>query len=215
MKWGRSTIAAFALFAAMPIVGAGASETYAYVGDPFTQFDSPTYTSSDYAALSFTLPSALGDNFSGAVEPTSFTASDGIESFSNGPLSSIIAVVDTNSTGQISEWAIFAWYSYGTSSTPGTNARQVFTSYGLGDSVTAINDLVGNHASTQDQVQLWQCPFNQCEEYAEASTFSNPGSWTAVASDAPEPSTWALMIIGFAGLGCIGNRWRTGAPVAA
>lgn len=202
MKWGGSTIAAFALFAAMPIVGAEASVTYSYVGNPYTQFYGTTYNTSDYMTLSFTLPSALGDNFSGMVDPTSFTAFDRVGTVASGPSSSIIAEIETNSTGQISQWAILTYYSTSSFS------QDIMTADGLGDFVPAIQDILGNLYATVDGSQLWGCAIVQCEEYAGGDSPFNPGSWTAVAAGAPEPSTWGMALLGFAGAGVAG--WLRG-----
>jgi hypothetical protein len=35
------------------------------------------------------------------------------------------------------------------------------------------------------------------------------------ASAVPEPSTWAMMIVGFLGIGVMAYRRRAGAPIAA
>jgi hypothetical protein len=47
------------------------------------------------------------------------------------------------------------------------------------------------------------------EEFAGEVTFSNdsPGAWSPpIASSVPEPSTWAMMLIGFAGIGFLMHR---------
>lgn len=48
--------------------------------------------------------------------------------------------------------------------------------------------------------------FSRCN-YVSTYSFNNPSMWTvAVAPTIPEPSTWALMLLGFAGLGVAGYR---------
>jgi hypothetical protein len=44
--------------------------------------------------------------------------------------------------------------------------------------------------------------------YEDAENYESPGSWTesVVNVGTPEPSPWAMMLLGFAGLGFAGHR---------
>src|SRR6185437_9213306 len=104
--------------------GAKASEVYSYFGNTFTStygslytapLNSPCGISCDLVTISFTVASPLGANFSGAVTPTSFTVSDGINTITGGNFLTIINaqfpsyptfIVDTDASGQIAKWAI-------------------------------------------------------------------------------------------------------------
>ena len=62
------------------------------------------------------------------------------------------------------------------------------------------------------------------EEYDAAQGARRWQTWGAIPSRLPEPPTWAMMLLGFAGIGFIayrreiktqaGLRWKTGGPGA-
>jgi hypothetical protein len=49
--------------------------------------------------------------------------------------------------------------------------------------------------------------------YFDSTNFDNSGSITATVSAVPEPSTWAMMIVGFLGIGFMANRRKSNVAV--
>jgi hypothetical protein len=78
---------------------AKASTVYAYTGNPFTT-GAPGSVSGE-----FTVATALGDNFNGAVIPTQFSFSSGALTLSSSGSPAYVFDIQTSSTG-----AILAWY---------------------------------------------------------------------------------------------------------
>ena len=58
---------------------------------------------------------------------------------------------------------------------------------------------------TQDNARQFR--FSNGDLIEVGSGFNNPGAWT-MASPVPEPTTWAMMILGFAGVGFVAYRRR-------
>jgi len=176
--------------------GANADVIYSYAGSDYQQTYSNYYDDNENVTISFTLASALGNNFSGIVTPLSFAASDGVSMIPNGATSSFN--ITTNASGQIVDWLINIAYSYGgycanDTYCPGSFSRTVYSSN-------------GNPSGNIDQSQIYStCPFENCEESSEAqvSNATNPGTWSAniITASVPEPSTWAMLLLGFGGIG--------------
>lgn len=83
--------------------------TYAYSGNEFKGFAGLACPPNCAISGSFTLDSALGDNFKGDIKPASFSFTDGsliISSASKLPPLSFF-FVDTNGSGAITQWDIF------------------------------------------------------------------------------------------------------------
>jgi len=56
---------------------------------------------------------------------------------------------------------------------------------------------------------LGPIPCFTCGDFAGSLTISDPGSTTGVSAAVPEPATWALMILGFIGVGLLAYHRRS------
>jgi hypothetical protein len=175
---------------------ARADVIYQYVGPDFVTVQGP-YTTSEQLTGSVTFSSALPDNlnFLGhpqTVAPESFSFSDGVETISSTSPNLLGNVFQfrTDASGQITNWNINI--AQGTS----TVSSIVFSS-SLGDDLvitqTCTSGLISNGCDTATTAIV-----------AESSNTS-PSDWSQVAP-VPEPSTWAMMILGFAGVGFMAYR---------
>jgi hypothetical protein len=179
---------------------AHADTVYTYTGTDFTTAQAP-FTSSDSITGSFTVTTPLADSLSlAAVSFTSYSFFDGVDTLTNlnsFPMSNSNSplgfAVSTNASGNI-----IAWY-IDIQGNPGTSvANDNISTYDNGPPGTF--DFVGN------------CPI-VCD--AGASVAFNdgaPGTWAvSTVSPVPEPSTWAMMILGFAGIGFMAYRRKNSA----
>jgi hypothetical protein len=210
--------AALLMFAAWSITSANAAVTYTYTGNPFTTLvtDGPTsppqlYTTTDFVSGSFVLPSPLAANLNdGFVSPTSFHFSDGVQTISDSnvfPLSRVFEF-STDASGKIVAWTV----NLG-SITPSIDA-QILTSTSLfpGPPPSGPVDL-GEQILCGPNPLPFGCvlggdPFYRIDGIVNGS----PGTW-AVSNTVPELSTWAMMLLGIAGVGFAAHR-RTAARIA-
>jgi hypothetical protein len=180
MKW--LSIAVSAVLLLMTNSVASATVTYTYTGDPFTALFSATCPSvcriSGYFVLSTPLP-VNRPAFVTTINPLSFSFTDGLATVDSansepGPFGSTSINIETNSSGAIIGWnnQFFSATNFMFSSTNPPGC--------IGCSVT---DTTGDFANT----------------YA-ANNQNSPGVWT-VTTSVPEPSTWAMLLVGFGGLG--------------
>lgn len=160
---------------------ASATVTYFYTGTDFTAVISP-YTTSDkvtgYIVLSSPL---LADSPLTYVQPVAFSFSDGVQTLSYTDTNSdtFIVGVGTGAGGSIDSWYISV-----AAQVNGVNLKQIVT--------TNITNSPGDAGVSAIVVP---------GEYV-AGTTTTPGTWSAV----PEPSTWAMMMAGFLGLGSLAYR---------
>jgi PEP-CTERM motif len=180
---------------------AKAEVVYTYVGNDYTTLYGSLYSSSEFLTISFTVASPLGDNFSGAITPTSFTASDGVNTINSANSLTIVNGqfptafppnsypyfdIKTNASGQITEWAI-----------------------ALASNSDTIISLNGIYPSI-DQAYAWNyCTLPNCGEETFAGQNNAPGVFTALTAAVPEPATWAMMLLGFTGLGFMAYRRKS------
>lgn len=133
-----------------------ADTVYMYTGQDFTALTDPpgSYTLDDFVSGEITLASPLGDNLSfsssadGNVIPVSFSFSDGVQTFTNSSgLTSVDFNIETNASGQITEWFISLSDGPGTSTiTTSDSGAGVFDSGDQGDDSTGGDNL--NKAGT-------------------------------------------------------------------
>jgi PEP-CTERM motif len=187
IKWVGFVLVVIAL-AVLGAEGANASVTYDYTGNNFTFWSGP-YSASDRVTGSITLSSALGDNLLDvAVTPTAFNYFDGVQHITKITANASEFKFSTDGSGHITAWEV-----------------SVFN--GLGDPSG------GTIESTSGILAPPSPPsFDQAFQYLNSSTAGtggtgNPGTWTGpITSGVPEPSTWAMMILGFVGVGFMAYR---------
>ena len=75
-------------------------------------------------------------------------------------------------------------------------------------SVGAVGAFLGGPSTARDPLQVFIDPLTPNTDYVAASGFVYPTS-----AAVPEPSTWAMMLIGFAGLAFAGYRARVGPSI--
>jgi hypothetical protein len=181
-----------ALFVAACVSGLGlsaesarANVTYLYTGNDFTTASSP-FTTNDKVMISLTFVSALSPNLTvggvNNVSPLAFTASDGVDTFTDSTaLGTVLFSFGTDNVGAITEWQVVLSVS------PQSAAITTRNAFGLD------NDFVQHTFNSNGA-------FNNRDQ----------GTWT-VAAGVPEPSTWAMLLLGLGGLGFAAHR-RNGKP---
>jgi hypothetical protein len=155
-----------------------ADVNYFYTGTDFTIAQGP-YTTSDSVTGSITLSSPLGSYlFYDAITPVAFSFSDGVQTLTQNNTNNNSFTVSTDAAGDITAWIINV-----AAEVSGVNLELVVTAnapgyaFDLGTSAIVVPG-----------------------SFVEAST-SIPGTWSA--GVVPETSTWIMMAVGFAGLGCL------------
>jgi PEP-CTERM motif len=182
----RLSIVVGIVMAVLGAASANANVTYLYTGPNFTTAFSP-YTTSDNVTASITLSAEPGPTFSPII-PIDFSFSDGVQTITN--LTPNVAIVNfsfsADASGTITQWNAFV---------------NVTPAPGIVDAIQTVGT---------PPVLFF---FDQAQHVAgtvisNASTNINEvpgtvaGHWTLQSASAvPEPSTWAMMLIGFAGIG--------------
>jgi hypothetical protein len=159
-----------------------ADVVYDYTGQDFTTVASP-YSTADRITGSFTVSTPFPANATNLpLAVTSFSFSDGVQTITNlnSDLSSDHFSIWTDSTGAITGWTI-----------------SVFGEIQVGEVQGSINILNDPNFPT-----------------VEDTGFSGRASGEALAAGTlvaavPEPSTWAMMILGFVGLGFMAYRRKS------
>jgi hypothetical protein len=165
--------------------------TYSYTGKDFSSVKG-SYTKNDDVTVSFTVASPLAanstysyGNTTGGISLLSISASDGVDSASS--LSDILFfVIETSSTGSISEWVSFLYWT--DSSTKKTD--EIVTQNDPADG--PVEDF-GSYSSSKST-------------YTGKNT-NLPGTWVETAAT-PEPGSFLLLGTGLLGLGAICYRRR-------
>jgi hypothetical protein len=190
----RSIIFTSAVMFAGLSASASADVVYQYVGSDFATVQAP-YTTSEAVAGTVTFSSALPDNLNNHgnvqfVTALSFSFSDGVETISSVSPDLLNQVFEfrTNALGQITNWTV--------------NIIQQLTS----DTSIQIASSLG-----EDLVQTETCTSGSLASGCNTATVTivaealGSQSWSEV-SAIPEPSTWAMMILGFLGVGFMAFR---------
>jgi hypothetical protein len=169
-------------FAAVPLL---ANVTYVYTGNPFTtSVDSPQLPADAFISATLTLTAALGPGRN-AFPPTvvSWSMTDGTTIVDSANSLNSTFLFDTDPLGNISKWTVEGSDS---SPHPGTAS---FGAFGPG----LVNYQLGNNVYTLADVSI---------ELGGLAYNTNPGSWSMQgSSSAPEPSTFALLLLPLAWLG--------------
>jgi PEP-CTERM motif len=196
-------------------MGAGASfadVTYTFVGTPYNFSDivrpdlvTDTFTSDNRVSveLEFSTPLVADLNYDAAtiqprITPLSWMISDGNVTMTSANAVLIYTQLSTNSLGQINAWAIavdlytdgIPTYEVGVFSGYQPGVRTDLPPYDARDYTEEFADLDGVQVYIESNGTLANSPDNQ---------------WVAT----PEPSTWAMMLLGFGGLGYAGYRRRS------
>ena len=197
--------ACLAMSIAAPLSTAQAVPTnYTYTGNNYTSVTG-SYTTSMSLTGTFTLSSALAGslvNFDALPLVTTFTAFDGLQTFTPGspPLTSSMFRVNTNAGGDIIAWAVLLFDS--TSSTAWLSCHDPAAP---SPTITAIPNTCDNA-----WVLLGIPSADQGEGAVTVGTagnnFSSPGIWTSAA--APEPSAALLVASALVGLASARRRAR-------
>jgi hypothetical protein len=168
-----------------------ADVTYWYYGQPMT--DAALGLSSCLNACpvtgSITLASALPDNFAfNPITPLSFSFSNGIATIDETNATAFFLFpaffISTNAEGDTEQWSIAL-----TTSSVSVTQTALFT----GDYTAPVGFCGG---CTTDAIYQYDPDLS-----GFASNSNDPGFWSV-----PETSTWAMMLVGFAGLGLAGYR---------
>lgn len=194
----RTLIVALAATAISAGAVSGSELRYTYTGQDFTNVDvhgpSTPFTTSDFISFTFTSPDALGPTLSdaGFAGPiTSWSLTLGPLSYSSLDPTSVLYSINfsTDSSGQITAWQFTTQTNVVAPNLqpaeyPPTPYEEEVASFNLPPTF-GVADLIYIPSIYQDSY------------YAYSS--NSPGTWTV--TSVPEPSTWAMMLVAFAGLG--------------
>jgi hypothetical protein len=175
---------------------AHASVTYDYTGNNYNGFVMGPYSTNDRVTGSIALSSALGNNLSDVtVTPTAFDFFDGVQHITNLTANASEFEFSTDGSAHISAWGL-----------------SVFN--GLGDpSGGTIESTSGILPAPSFDFAVQFVSHSNTGQGIESG---NPGTWIGpIASNVPEPSTWAMMILGFAGIGFMAYRRKSNPALLA
>jgi hypothetical protein len=217
-KATKAVLAAIA-FLDVSLNSAFASYVYTYQGNQFDAFSGLNplghFTSENAVTISFTTNTPISanttfdiTNSSGVIMPSviDWTVTDGSFTYgattSGGSLAPWHSFVTTNSLDQIVSWEFVAQLV----PTAGTLGSTIFS---CSTTPACIHTGVGSpYNGEYDQV------YNYARDTQYDGIADTPGFWTSsvsadVTTAVPEPSTWAMMIVGFLGLGYLAYRRRS------
>lgn len=204
----------FAAILAIPSTLLADTYTFTYTGNDFTTFSSnglgTPYTTADSVSGSFTVDLSSLDNLNGAIYPTSYSFSDGVQT--------------------LTSFGIFALYTNGSGNITGWNIDLValpfsgITTLSSGDSATNGAALVEVPTTIVYYLPCGYLGEDECPQYItydvptmESSNASNTtaGIWTVTddtpVAATPEPSSLALLGTGLLGAVSFGRSRFMGA----
>jgi hypothetical protein len=183
-------------FAVLALGASAHAATYVYTGNDFNSFTEPSaYTTSDSVTGSITLASPLPDgvdtfNLVPSADIQSFSFSDGLQTLTNTNATGSSFAFETDASGNITFWQVTVF--------KGTVASDSIATVNAPTILGVFDD--GVFQNSMGEIQKM------------------PGTWTLMSSGAPgvpEPTTWAMMLAGFGGLGVAMRRRRKIADLAA
>ncbi len=158
---------------------AARAETYTYTGNAFESATSP-YSTSDFVSGFFTVASPLGDSLPlGTFTPTSYSFSDGVQTFSNASPPSVTFKVGTDSSGNINAWFI--------SLTSGLN--------------------VISTATSPNQEDFGETSVGTASNLFDEGTWVASAGGGGGGSTVPEPGYAALLAVGLVGIAVVRRRF--------
>jgi len=184
--------AAFALaFASAQVDSARADVVYDYVGANFTHANLP-FTTADKVTGTITFATPLGANLNLATEtPIAFSFTAGVETITSATYNPNFGRLkfSTDAAGNITAWDI-----------------QVAFGGGGQINIENFNSIIGPNVGDQAAVGAF---YTGPKDPSNASGKNLVAGEFAIAAAVPEPSTWAMMILGFAGVGFMAYRRRS------
>jgi hypothetical protein len=186
------TAAVALAFALAPVERARAEVTYNYVGQNFLANNAPFTTSENITGtISFAAP--LADNLTFVFGSTSSNVTPVSFSFTGGPLTLTSANFSPN----------FTEFQVATDSNGNITSWAIVVGLGGGGQIN-IDNVTSGIQDIGDQVAL-------------GSNFdlNHVAGQFTIAAAVPEPSTWAMLMLGFVGIGAMTYRRRKSAMLAA
>lgn len=192
--------AVFALaFASASVDSARADVVYNYVGANFTNANDP-FTTADKVTGTITFATPLGANLKLAAEvPVAFSFTAGVETVTSATYNPNFGRLNfsTDAAGNITAWDIQVAFGGG---------GQI----NIENFISVIGPNVGDQAAVGSSFH-GDANFNPGNAFGKNLV---AGEFT-IAAAVPEPSTWAMMILGFCGLGFMTYRRKASAFSAA
>jgi hypothetical protein len=184
-RLGTAIVIAAALSAMAP-ASSSADVIYTYTGNDFQAASGP-YTLTDKVTGTFELAAPLGNSVGPvSITPEAFSFTDGVNTITNlnddGQANQFFAFIKTDQSGIIIEWDILL---------NGAGGQLIESDHqfdAAGGTFTSTDQGVSNGGS--------------------ANNDGAPGIW-AVTTAVPEPSTWAMMLLGFAGISFMAYRRKS------
>lgn len=173
------------ILSALPSIPAWADTIYTYTGNHFTMLNyAPIqYSLSDSIDLSFDVASPLGANLSnGLVIPTSYTITDGVETYDDVADPKSVFLITTNASGKIIFWNI---------DLESKSFKDVFTFWDP--------EIVGEDGALGD--------FGD-----GAWNIYDPGTWSSATTPSATPEPSSLLLLGSGALGLVGIILRRLSP---